>query len=163
MWNYSAETTTLISEITVHTQNVAVPGATASLQKGTSTKNLWTWPDTEKDALKLSRGHKASAQAHAEWSVSPPGKSGQTHREKATRRGRQSLGSCQSHPSDSKDRGQPPEVKTDSRNRSPSEPPVAHTADTGIFTDSLHNRDKVHTRSFQLHSLWHIIATALGN
>lgn len=33
MWNYSVETTTLVSEITVHTRNMVVPGATASLKK----------------------------------------------------------------------------------------------------------------------------------
>ena len=68
-------------------------------------------------ALKRSGGHTASAQAHTERSVTPQGKSGQTRREKATQREAETGLLLQSHPSNSKDRGQPPEERTDSRDR----------------------------------------------
>lgn len=168
MWNYSVETTTLVSEITVHTRNVVVPGATASLK----TRHIHQEPVNltwygKKSLCRCSQAERRSQgiSTGPHWTIGVPtgdiwtDTQGEGHTEREAETGVL----LQSHPSNSKDRGQPPEVRTDSRDRSPSEPSGAHTADTRIFTDRLHNRDKVHIRCFQLHSLWHIITTALGN
>ena len=155
----------VVSEITVHTWNMVVLGRTASLYKKMHIHqepvNLtWFGKRVPAAALKWSGGHKASARAHTEWSVTPQGKSGQTRREKATRRGRQRLGFCGSHiqaiartVGSPQKRGQTPGTILPQSLLG-----VARCRPLGIHC-SLHDRDKVHVRCFQLHSLWHVITT----
>ena len=95
----------VVSEITVHTWNMVVLGRTASLYKKMHIHqepvNLtWFGKRVPAAALKWSGGHKASARAHTEWSVTPQGKSGQTRREKAASAS-QGEASAESGPADS--------------------------------------------------------------
>lgn len=127
----------VVSEVNVHTWNMVVLGGTASLFKKRHLHqepvNLtWFGKRVPAPALERSGGHMASAQAHTERSVTPQGKSGQTRREKATQTEAETGLLLQSHPSNSKDRGQPPEERTDSRDRFSLKAFRGHAADPWI-------------------------------
>ena len=130
----------VVSEITVHTWNMVVLGGTTSLKKKKAHP-----PRTCESDLVQKKGPCCCSQVKRRsrgistgphWTVSDPtgeiwtDTQGEGHMQREAETGLR----LQSHPSNSKDRGQPPEVRTDSRDPSPSKPSGGHAADTWVFT-----------------------------
>lgn len=157
----------VVSEINEHTWNMVVLGGTTSLfKKGTSTKNLWIWPGLGKGSLLL-----LSSEAEVTWHQHRPTlKDRWPHRGSLDRhagrrphRQRQRLGCCCSHiQATARTVGNPQKRGQTPGTVSPSKPSGGALPTPGYHC-SLHNRGKAHIRCFQLHSLWHVITTVLGN